>query len=448
MNKHFLKSIRDKMPEPLKLITGPLFRNSLIRHTEFRRYTELLEKREKMSPDEIQGYQFNQLKYVLNYAYRNVPYYHELFDRVSFKPSEFSDVKEMEKIPFLTRELIMENHERLISTELVNDGYYMGATGGSTGAPLKFLLDYNSIYRENAFIYYFRRKLGYKVKDKLASFRYSKYEDKLWKYNPMHNEMIFSPSKLSANTVKQYAERLDKFNPQFINGYLSSVWFFTKLLDEHKISLKSKIRGVFLMSENIDTRQREFIENFYNVKSATFYGHTERTVIGEEVEANIYRFDPFYGYTEMIPLEGDECLIVGTGFLSQKMPFIRYKTDDTCTPVNGNYAIHGKRSSTVGLYGLNNEFLSAAVYSLASESHPNVLTFQYVQTQLGKADLLLVVNKDFNSDDMARVKRELDDETQGIISIEVNVRIVDQLILSPCGKYQMYVTHLNGNPCE
>ena len=68
------------------------------------------------------------------------------------------------------------------------------------------------------------------------------------------------------------------------------------------------------------------------MKSITFYGHSERCVIAEEMTQNRYKFDPYYGYTEQIHNENNNYSIVGTGFLNYIMPFIRYKTDDICTP--------------------------------------------------------------------------------------------------------------------
>jgi len=133
------------MPESLKYIASPFIRNTLIRNNDFLYYYNLLEKRELLNEDQIKDYQLNQLKKILIYSDQNVPYYHELFKRIDFNPLKFSDFGQMEKIPFLTRELVTNNYEKLISRKKVNGGYYIGATGGSSGLPLKFLLDFNSI---------------------------------------------------------------------------------------------------------------------------------------------------------------------------------------------------------------------------------------------------------------------------------------------------------------
>ena len=113
----------------------------------------------------------------------------------------------MKKIPFLTRKLITENFDKLISREKVKNGYYIGTTGGSSSVPLKFLLDYDSIYKENAFIYYYRKKLGYKFNDKLVAFRQVEFTNSLWKFNPMYNELIFFPIKLSKITIQDYVKK-------------------------------------------------------------------------------------------------------------------------------------------------------------------------------------------------------------------------------------------------
>jgi phenylacetate-CoA ligase len=440
MNKQFLKSIRDFMPEPLKYLTAPVFRNKLINNSEFRNYYDLLSKRESLSSDSIREYQFNQLKSILIYSYQNVPYYQELFDKISFDPQKFSDFEQMNQIPFLTREIVTDSFDKLVSKGNVKNGYYEGNTGGSSGLPLRFLLDYDSIYKENAFIYYYRKKLDYQFKDKLMTFRQVDFGEKLWKFNPMHNEMIFTPMKLSKLTVKEYAKRVNEYGPHYLNGYLSAIWYFAKLLKEYQINITFKLKGIFLISENPDMHQRQFIEEFFNTKSLTFYGHSERCVIAEEIIPDRYLFDPYYGYSEEILIEDNKYAIVGTGFLNHIMPFIRYKTDDVCYAVDKYYAIEGKRSSTSGLYGQNNEFLPNTSFLLRNPVYKNITTYQFIQNEKGKASLLIIVNKHFEMAEMEHIRKALHHQTKGVIELEI--KIVDNLILSPRGKYQMFISNI------
>jgi phenylacetate-CoA ligase len=443
MNIHLLKHIRDNIPEGLKYLTAPLFRNKLIKNKEFLKYYDLIEKREKISSEKIKEYQFNQLKKILIYSYQNVPYYQELFKKVSFNPFKFSDFEQIENIPFLTREIITDNFEKLRSKWRIGRDYYVGFTGGSTGLPLKFLLDMGSIFKENAFIYSYRKRLGYNLDDKLVTFRYGVSGDRLWKFSPMYNSLIFSPMKLSKDTITEYAKKINEYKPQYLNGYLSAIWFFAKLLEEYHLKLSFKLKGIFLISENLDIKQRKFIEEFFNVASMTFYGHSERCIIAEEIIPGRYVFDPYYGYTELIHSGENNLSIVGTGFLNYIMPFIRYKTDDICTSYGQYYSIEGKRSSTLGLYGINNEFFASTTFELFDPVFKNIINYQYIQKVKGKADLMIIVNKNFSKSEIDSVRKKINYLTKGII--EINVKIVDKLILSPLEKYQTIISYVDDN---
>lgn len=441
MNRHFLKSIRDNIPEPLKYVTAPFFRNRLIKNKDFCKYYHLLESREVLSSERIKEYQLSQLKHILIHSYQNVPYYQELFNKISFDPFKFSSFEEMAKIPFLSKELIRENFDRLISTKEVEGGYYSSTTSGSTGEPLKLLLDYNSFFKENAFVYYFRKKLGYQFKDRLVTFRGIESGKKFWRYNPINNETIFSPFKLSRLTIEFYIKKINEIKPSYFNGYFSSIYYFAKLLSESNIKLKFRIKGIFLISENINDVERLFVESFFNVKSLTFYGHTERCVIAQEIMHNEYLFDPYYGFTEQIQINDNFFEIIGTGFLNKTMPLIRYRTEDICQTANdGTVSIIGRRNVNDYLIGVNDEKVFNSSLHFLSDILINVIKYQFIQNRKGKAVLLIVPNKDFTTSEVAFIKKEIEKKVIGVIDFEI--KVVNEVILSPSGKFQMFISNI------
>jgi phenylacetate-CoA ligase len=443
MNKHFLKQIRDNMPESLKRLMAPVFRNKLIKNKFYVQYRNLLQKRDYLNNDVVIAYQFQQLKAICNYANKHIPYYKTLFEKVGFVPNQMTCLEDIKVVPFLTKELIREHFEDLISIKKVPGGHYVATTGGSTGEPLKVLLDYDCVFKENAFVNHFRRSIGYEETHKLATFRGIEFGDELWKFNPMQNELIFSPFKLSKNTLHLYVNRINKYKPDYLNGYLSSLTLFAKLMSESNLKLKHKIKGVLLISENIDIAQRDFLENYFKVKSLTFYGHSERCIIAEEILPNEYAFDPYYGYTETVENGDGSSFMVGTGFLNKTMPLIRYKTDDRVIQYDKLYRIDGSRKSTMGLFGINGEFFSQAAFNIHNEILNNVNQYQFFQNQMGKADFLLVVNENFCDTEIDQIKREVDKKTKDVI--DFNIKIVDQVILSKRGKFSMFINELNQN---
>lgn len=57
MNKHFLKTIQDNMPVPLKYVTSGLIRNKLIKNNDFLEFYFFLKERKKFSPKFIEKYE-------------------------------------------------------------------------------------------------------------------------------------------------------------------------------------------------------------------------------------------------------------------------------------------------------------------------------------------------------------------------------------------------------
>jgi len=437
MRKDILKFVRDNMPESMKDLFSGYIRNQLIKNRNFLDTYQQLMERENLDPEAIHHNQFLKLKNTLIHAYDHVPYYHELFRKSDFNPYEFTQIEEIKRIPCLTKQGLRDNYDKLISTTPIRNGSYLATTGGTTGDPLKFLLDYDSIFVENAFIYYYRRKLGYNFKDRLVTFRGIEFGHLLYKRSPMYNEIIVSPFRLNATSLKSYLEIINAYKPVYLHGYLSAIYFFTQLLKESNTRPEFNLKGIFLISENIDPVKRSFIEDFFQVKSSTFYGHSERVVIAEEVGKNEFAFDPYYGYTETIDLGDNTYEIVSTGFSSNTMPIIRYKTEDICKKAGSNYEIAGRWNSEDLLIGRSGERFSLAAFNFHSGIFVHVIQFQLVQKEPGKVDLLLIVNKEFQDYEISIITKEIDRKAKGVI--EFSVRVVDKMILSPRGKYKSII---------
>jgi phenylacetate-CoA ligase len=441
MNKRFLKRVRDNMPESLKKVTAYFIRNKLLTNNEFCKYYNILQKRETMLPESIKEYQLNELRNILTHSFENVPYYTELFKSINFNPEKINSFDDIKVIPYLTKDLIRLNFENLKSIKKISGGSYSTTTSGSTGEPLKIFLDYDSFFRETAFIYYYRRKLGYRFEDKVVTFRGIGFGDKLYSLNPVNNETIFSPFKLSAENLDIYRKKINEIKPAYLNGYISAIYYFAKLLSDKSQSLEFQLKGIFLTSENINESERLFVESFFNVKTITFYGHTERCVIAQEFKQGEYRFDPFYGYTEHLNLHNDVQEIIGTGFLNKTMPLIRYKTNDTCRiTADDMITISGRRDTNDFMIGINDEKITHPALHILSDILVNVTNYQFIQEEKGRAVLLIVPNKDFHQSEIPYIKNAIERNMKGVIEFEI--KIGDKLILSPGGKYQMFINNI------
>lgn len=132
----------------------PTYKNLVA--TQWKPYSEQKKAQEK------------QLKHLLNFSYKNVPYYHKLFNKLKLDPGEIRTLEDLEKLPILNKAIIKENFEDFKPLNLNSMKYYINSTGGSTGNPLHFrLLKYDRFFN-GASLYRGWGYAGYELGDKMV----------------------------------------------------------------------------------------------------------------------------------------------------------------------------------------------------------------------------------------------------------------------------------------
>ena len=118
-------------------VNGTALKTAMYYNT-FRKTYNFLKKSQWLSREEIDEYQLQQLGKLLHHAYDYVPYYTRLFDKLGLKPNDIKSIKDLQKLPFLTKEIINENIEDLKAKNYPEYKFEHSITGGSTGYPLQF----------------------------------------------------------------------------------------------------------------------------------------------------------------------------------------------------------------------------------------------------------------------------------------------------------------------
>ena len=429
-----LKKINERLPDSIKMAAAPLIRSGLVKNDIFINQYRALEEAASLNEQELGKIQFHKLKAVLIHAYEHTGYYHNLFDQVKFNPYQFEEVEELRKIPLLTREIIESDFDALQADDISD--FYIGETGGSTGKPLRVLLERSSIYKEKAFIYHFWSRYGYDYKtSRIATFRGVDFSGKISKTNPLYNEIILNPFVLSESNVNLYAQKIGRFGAEFIHGYPSAITNFCRLINKCGIEV-NRIKAVFLISESCSKSQKEIIEKTLDCPVAAFYGHTERAVFAEQCGPDlVYEFNPLYGYTEFV--ERKEGNIVCTGFLNLKLPLIRYALDDHATDLgNHRYQIEGHHSGAC-LYGRNGEQITQTALNFHDDTFARVEGYQFYQDKRGYAECRVIADVILCEPDLEKIRRKLESKTG--TGLMWTVRQVPRLELTDKGKFKMII---------
>lgn len=403
-------------------------------------------------------YQEKQLKDVLLFATNQVPAYKNLRTVVEhFRP--FDALREF---PFINKETIQREMDRFLPESFNNIPHYEVTTGGTSGNQLKLYLDDHSQAVENAFQHRLWKRVGYSIRKRRVTFRGVNFPNLkpgiYWQHNPIYNELQFSPFHMNNTTLPVYIEQIIKFNPEYIYGYPSAIDLLAEyVIRNNMVDSFPIFTAALLISEGINWQQRQRIEKAFRTRVFSFYGHTERVIMGGECEkTTTYHHFPDYGILEIIGSNGHQCSkpgergeLVGTGFLNKSLPLIRYRTGDQATRLDPHCEcgrcwdrftdVEGRWKQDM-IVGRTGSRVSITALNMHGPLFEKVIRYQYFQENAGTCILRVVVSPEFKEKDRAAIETAYRNKVGDEILFKV--QIVSEIPLTARGKLKLLESSL------
>ena len=295
------------------------------------------------------------------------------------------------------------------------------------------LLDKESIYKERAVVTHFMSRFGYDPLKTRSVMFLGHNKDNDFYYSPLKNEIVISPFRLfSDDAFPALCDDIERFGATFLTGYPSAIVLFVKMLE--KYGRKMHFDHVVYFSENCSYEDRVYIEEKLGCGVDSYYGHTERSCFAE-IKNGKCTFNDYYGLTELLPTDDpNEYRIVCTGFMSKKMPLIRYATDDVVRiQDDGSMELIGHRRSEVYLISKNGQKIFKGAMTLHIEELKKVKRYQYYQDKIGEAELRIMLDSPMTDSEIETVRNYIERRCEGLL--DVKIVFVDEVKLSSRGKY-------------
>jgi phenylacetate-CoA ligase len=303
---------------------------------------EELNRNQWLSRQELLAVQQVKLHRLLKYAYTFVPYYTRLFDRVGFRPDDIlSDPTAFQKIPVLTKPLIRDHFDDLITTETERRARMdQRSTAGSTGQPLVFMRDTGFRDSTMAEIHHHYTWSGWQFGQSHAylfgaSFEVSYARDlRAQLMNWALNRFVTNAYLLTEESMHAFAARVVRRRVRLLSGYASSLYHFAQFLRRNSAYDLKSVDTVFSTSEVLYPAQRQFIEETLDCQVYANYATRELGALGCECEVH----DGLHSSVENAYIEilnngaparpGEAGDILVTNLNNYGMPFIRYQVAD------------------------------------------------------------------------------------------------------------------------
>jgi len=339
--------------QPLKLLKGLFSANIAYPYAERREQREVRPKLEELrrfySLDKAQRRSIvaNRLADALDFAGTSVPYYRDLFAQHAFNPENVrADVRYLNDLPYLTKDIIREQGDRMLSRALDKTRHHICKTGGSTGLSCVIYYDQEGADYSAAVTLYARERIGkrkYKTELHFAC-RFPGAAVPQWptredfKCFAMNRSNIFF-SSVEDDGLEEIWQSLLRRRPYLAHAHPSTIYALACYV-ERKYG-GGKAFEVFESSgELLEPYQRETIGRALRCRVVDRYGLAELGVVGYELsgEGNgqqVLESEVWPESFEVGGAENGEHELVFTGFRNKLMPLIRYRTGDLAKVEDG-----------------------------------------------------------------------------------------------------------------
>ncbi len=304
-----------------------------------------LDRFDYLPREEQQRIVMSRLRRLLAHAFERVPYYAEVAQQRRLKPEHFQTFDDLPKLPLLTKEIIRRRRDHLIAHGGPSKGIKASFTGGSTGAPLSFLLDqqYRAYGAADKARCYERCEYGFG--EPLVFIWGSDYDSAAHKSLPQklfdrigRNLLWVDTFSLSEEVLKHHAERIVAHDPVLIVGYVASLTMYARFLRTCG-GRRPSPRALQATAETLTQPDRKLLEETFDCRVFDRYGGREVGLIAHECEAHEgLHLSPMCNLTEVVDVNdkpvaaGQTGRIVVTNLHNYAMPFIRYEVEDMAVP--------------------------------------------------------------------------------------------------------------------
>jgi phenylacetate-CoA ligase len=291
-------------------------------------------RRLRWSHADLRRYQDQQVRRIVRYADKNVPFYRHLFTSHGLDPSDIRGVQDLHKIPVITKKIIRQYPV----TDFISKDYDYRrlkalSTGGSTGEPFTIYIDDKEDAWRKAIYLRANISCGHRPRDRWVALIDSQYASGRSHLQQLLRLYIRNIVPVTTSRAHQY-ETTCRLRPTVLDGFPSSLRL---LAIQHQRHSDPQIhpRIIFGSGELIDKPTIAVIEQTFNAPYFDQYGCTEIDRSAWQcINRQDYHLDCDSVITQFVDSAGQEVSsgekgeIVYTSLFNYAYPLIRYNIED------------------------------------------------------------------------------------------------------------------------
>lgn len=293
---------------------------------------------------------WNRLVDLVRFSAQKVPYYRDLFSRIGFDADSLArDPKYLNDIPYLTKDIIRAEGERLLREDHMVFRKHVTKSGGSTGPSVHVVYDQEGADWSSAVTRYARAKAGAGAAQ-LQLHLAARFSDRFPARDRMREQMkCLANNRLNVtfvsfapNDLDHIWARIRAIRPFMVHGHPSTMYQLALYVADRDNG-KNTFDVFESSGEMLDDKQRGTIARVFGCTVIDRYGLAEAGVVAYQTDPSqpgMTVFDPFawletadVAFDAELPhaSDGRSGEIVVTPLHNRMMPLLRYRSGDIAT---------------------------------------------------------------------------------------------------------------------
>ncbi len=293
---------------------------------------------ETMPRKQIEAIQLERLKWVVNYCYNNVPFYHKRLDECGVTADKIKQLSDVQYIPFTTKEDIRDNYPYGLFAQPLKNIVRIHASSGTTGKPTVVGYTKRDLDTWSDLVARLCVAVGTTDEDVVQiSFGYGLFTGALGLHYGLEKIGASVIPISSGNTEKQVMILKD-FGTTALVSTPSYALYMSEVAREKGVLNDLKLRLGLFGSEGCTPEMRDQVEKSFHIFATDNYGMSELMGPGVSGEC-IYREGMHIAEDHFLPElidsatgkvlpEGETGELVMTTLTKEGFPLLRYRTKD------------------------------------------------------------------------------------------------------------------------
>jgi phenylacetate-CoA ligase len=415
-----------------------------------------LERTQWWPAERLAALRLEKLRTLLSRASADVPYYREVIARAGLAPERIAELRDLDRLPFLTKDVIRANTERLKSERAARLQRYN--TGGSSGEPLVFFIGPDRVTHDVAAKWRATRWWGVDIGDPEVVVWGSpielKAQDRLRALRDrVLRTRLLSAFEMSPAKLDEFVAAIRATRPKMLFGYPSALAHIARHARERDVRMDDLgIRVAFVTAERLYDDQKALIASTFGCRVANGYGGRDAGFIAHECPDGGMHITAEDIVVEIVdrggrPLPpGEAGEIVVTHLATADFPFIRYRTGDVASLDDRPCACGRGLPLLKDIQGRATDFVVAkdgtVMHGLALiyvlRETPGIESFKIVQESLDQVRVLLVPGAGYGEP----ARRRIEDGLKARLGADVRVVLdeVPRIEAERSGKFRYVVS--------